>query len=131
MARQRNYRAEYERRLQRAKGLTPRQATHRQGGYAPAFLAGFDQVVTVKVSLATAKRIGRYDNLVNQLVRGRISERQFDRTTARWQPVQVQSGSEIPEGKYRFADAATALYMAEAASALPDERTIDFDIQGS
>ena len=65
-----------------AKGLTPRQATHRQGGYAPAFLAGFDQVVTVKVSLATAKRIGKYDNMVNQLLRGRISERQFDRQTA-------------------------------------------------
>jgi hypothetical protein len=123
--------AEYLARKERARRLTPYEATHRQGGTAPVFLTGQDQVVTVKVDYATSKRIGRYDNLVRRLVEGRISEAQFDRTTRRWAPIQVQAGSEIPAAKYKFADADTALYLAEMNRALPDRDRMYFDIQGS
>jgi hypothetical protein len=134
LARQRNYHAEYQRRKERAAKLTPYQATHRRGGTAPVFLQGFDQVTTVKLSYAESKRAGRYDSLVAKLTKGQISEREFDRTVKRWKPLTVQAGSEIPAGQYRFADADSALYLAESAKELSDREyheRMHFDIQGS
>lgn len=131
MARARNYREEYLRRKERARKLTPYEATHRQGGFAPAYLAGQDQVVTVRVSYAESKRVGRYDNLVRQLVEGKITPAAFDRRTGRWVPLRVLQGGELPAGRYKFADADTALYLAESERALPDRDRQYFDIQGS
>lgn len=132
--RQRSYHAEYEARKQRAKNLSPHAATHRTGGTAPAFLQDQDQVVTVKVSYRESKRVGKYDALVASLLKGRITEREFDKRVGRWSPLAVQDGSELPAGRYKFADAATALYLAESARDLSDrqyERRMHFDIQGS
>jgi hypothetical protein len=114
--------------------LTYYEATHRQGGTVPAFLQGRDQVVTVKVSYRESKRVGRYDSLVAQLLKGRISEKKFDRKVSHWAPLRVDRGGEVPEGRYRFADSATALYLAESTRDLSDreyERRLHFDIQGS
>jgi len=108
-------------------------ATHRRPGRAPLFLQGQDQVVQGEVSFGTARRVGRYDNLVSQLLKGRITPEEFDKTVSRWVPVRVEGG-ELPAGRYKFANADTALYLAESARELPQRRyhqLMHFDIQGS
>lgn len=133
MAPQRNYALEYQRRKaagQRA-GRTAYQQTHgiSPGGGATSYFRGEELPLKINASYQDRKRMGRFDSLSAKLIKGQITEKEFNQRTARWAPVTDRATGE----QYRFARADEVLYQAENNRQLPKRRRDRpwFDEQGS
>lgn len=123
----------YQVRVERARAIHGESTTARQAAghippgtparRAPAFLAGQATPVDVEVDKATQRRLGKYADMVDNLLRGRLSDEEFDRHWGRRAPIRARGG-DVPEGRYRVSTAAEVRAQVDAMRAqdrdLPD-----------
>lgn len=118
----------------RRRAKYPQQSARKATGHGRSaatvtgHFAGQLRESRVQTSYADARRVGKYDSLLERLLDGVLTDAQFDKRAKRWVPVRVLGG-ELPPGQYRFADAKTARMQFQ--SMMDEEREYVFDVEGS